>query len=427
MTVTIPKNFRQLAVLFLLFVGMFGGYLEKPSILRYALVVFLVFLCITNPYVKRNLRNNINGLFLLLFLLAAVIVVNVLIHDNSGALGNNLLALLYGFCVLLMVLLLSTCDSYGIFNTLDRYLFFINLFGVINLVVVTIQIFFVHGFLMRPEWLLRNSFYEDLCCGLFGYNATHEMTYFFCFWMLLNLYEAFCNAQPKRKRKLLVFVVCMSAWMIVISTQNDNVAFLGIYAMFLVLYILYYVGNRYKLSAKAVMKYLRYFLLLVAVVALLFIVPQTREFIVDDLIYRLNLILAPDVANANGSNERLAIVIYALQQGYGLTGIGLGAHGWVASADVGFLGFNHFGLNSISSFITLGGVPFYVLYVLLYSWLLWRMDTHNRNWLWFMAIILIVAVSSLYTVIFTSYISAIWMALSVVVFIMTKHKLKGDL
>ena len=220
----------------------------------------------------------------------------------------------------------------------------------------------------------------------------------------------------------------MTIWMIILSIQNENVAFLGMYALFLAIYMVFYINEKYKISFQAMTKYLKYIILFIVFALVLFVIPASREFIEDSFFNKIEQIFMPDVSNANGSNERLAIVLYALQSGYGITGIGLGTHGWIAStSEGGFLGFNHFGLNSISSFITLGGVPFYVICVLVYSWLLCNISMEDRTLFWFVAIAIIVVASSIYTVIFTSYISVIWLALSVVVFAMTKSRLKGNL
>ena len=162
---------------------------------------------------------------------------------DKGFLGSNFRSILYGFFALLLIQLLASTD--GLFAVLRRNLNLINLFGIFNLIVTTIQVFFIHGFFIKNEWMENNPFYEDLCCGLFGSNATHEMTYFFCFWMLLNIYEAFCISKPKRKCKLCFFVVSMTIWMWILSAYNDNVAFLGIYAMFIVIYIMYYTNLKY--------------------------------------------------------------------------------------------------------------------------------------------------------------------------------------
>ena len=426
MTIKISKNSRMISGAAILFVGMFSGYLGSLALLRYSLPV-LIFWCCLSLSIRNNLKKILKSSCFLVLLFSIITIINVIMFGDNGFLGSNLRAILYGFIALLLIQLLSSSELYNIFSVLEKGLTLINFFGVFNLIVTTIQIFFIHGFLIRSEWMESNPFYEDLCCGLFGNNSTHEMTYFFCFWMLLNIYEAFCVSKPRRKWKLCVFIVSMTIWMWALSAYNDNVAFLGIYAMLVVIYIMYYTNIKYGVFVEILAKYTKYIVMICMGAVILLSIPVSQDYIINVFFDKIGRITQFKISDVNGSNERLAIVAYALQNGYGMTGIGLGTHCWLGSVEENYLGFAHFGLNSISSFIMLGGIPFYSIWVLIYSWLLWKLNLDERGKIWFVAIILIVIVSSIYTVIFTSYVSAIWLALSIVVFAMTKVAIKGNM
>lgn len=427
MTIKISKNSRIISGTIILFVGMFSGYLGNPALLRYGLIVLIFWCCLSNLSARNNLKKILKSLYILVPLFTLITIINVSMFGDKGFFGSNLRSISYVFFTLLLIQLLASSDSYSIFAVLRKNLTLINFFGVVNLIITTIQVFFIHGFFIKNEWLENNSFYEDLCCGLFGSNATHEMTYFFCFWMLLNIYEAFCVSKQRRKWKLCLFIIGMTIWMFVLSAYNDNVAFLGIYTMLVVMYIMYYTNLKYAVFTKILAKYTKYIIMICGVILIILSIPVCRNYIWDVFFDKIGQVFQFKISEVNGSNERLAIVAYALQNGYGMTGIGLGTHGWFGSVKESYLGFAHFGLNSSSSFIMLGGVPFYAVWVLINSYLLWKLNINERGKIWLVAIIFIVIVSSTYTVIFTSYVSAIWLALSLAVFAMTKITMKGNI
>jgi cation transport ATPase len=135
--------------------------------------------------------------------------------------------------------------------------------------------------------------------------------------------------------------------------------------------------------------------------------------------------LTANASDTNGSNERLAIVAVAFQKGFGWhLGKGIGSWQWSKS---GLLGFRHFGLNSIYAFVTLGGIWFYICYTFAYAWILTKICKRriNSKFYYIITIICIVIVS-IFTVIFTSTTSTIWLSMIFATFAMIQDKIANN-
>lgn len=418
-TLRIKKDWTYNTGILLIIMGMFSKYLEWENICMYILTVLFICLIFINKTFRRTLQQNRVGLFLGGTILCVNILLNVMFTNETRCLESNLRRLLYILCVLLVVSV-TVLNKKGILRGIFENSFvFINAFGLISQIVLTLQVN-IHGFMMKDSWLAINSYYADLCDGLFGLNGTHEMTYFFCFLILYNIYHSkYRVKEPKRKIILTLYNLILIIWMAFLSTQNDNLSFAFILALMLGTYALMSAIWEGK---KLPIKIIKYTILTICVLAIIFSIPAVNAFINETLLERLNLMFAGlNSSNVLGSNERIGIVRYALKREFGWSfGIGLGSYRWVANAGESVMGFAHFGLNSISSFVMLGGMPFYILYVFFYSWIIWKMEKQKNDYLFLVIVILQVVVASFYTIIFVSFVSTIWFCLSMSLFALTK-------
>lgn len=419
------KDWTYNTGILLIIMGMFSKYLECENICMYILTLLFICLIFFNKTFRRTLQQNGVGLFLGGTILCIYILLNVMFTNETLCLESNLTRLLYILCVLLVISVL-TMNKNGILRGIfDNCFVLINAFGLISQIVLTLQVN-IYGFMIKDSWLAINSYYADLCDGLFGLNGTHEMTYFFCFLVLYNFYYSKYRVK-KRKRKIILklYNLILIIWMAFLSTKNDNLAFAFIIALMLGTYALMSAIWEEK---KLPIKIIKYTILTICVLVIIFSIPAVNTFINEILLERLNLMFVGlNSSNALGSNERIGIVRYALESEFGWSfGIGLGSYRWVANAGEYVMGFTHFGLNSISAFVMLGGMPFYILYVYFYSWIIWKMGKQKNDYLFLVIVILHVVVASFYTIIFISLVSSIWFCLSMSLFALTKHEIVSN-
>lgn len=421
-TLRIKKDWTYNTGILLIIMGMFSKYLECENICVYILTLLFICLIFINKTFRRTLQQNIVGLFWGGTILCIYILLNVMFTNETRCLGSNLRSLLYILCVVLVISVL-TLNKKGILRgVFENSFVLINAFGLISQIVLALQVN-IHGFMMKDSWLAINSYYPDLCDGLFGLNGTHEMTYFFCFLVLYNFYHSKYRVKVrKRKIILTLYNLILIIWMAFLSTQNDNLSIAFILPLMLVTYALMSAIWEGK---KLPIKIIKYAILTICVLVIIFSIPAVNAFINEILLERLDLMFAGlNSSNVLGSNERIGIVRYALEGEFGWSfGIGLGSYRWVANAGESVRGFTHFGLNSISAFIMLGGMPFYVLYVSFYSWIIWKMEKQKNDYLFLVIVILQVVVASFYTIIFISLVSSIWFCLSMSLFALTKHEI----
>lgn len=416
----IKKDWAYNTGILLIIMGMFSKYLECEKICMYILTLLFICLIFINITFRRTLQQNRVGLFFGTTILSGYILLNVLFTNETRYLESNLK---YPLCILSVLLVISvlTLNKKGILSDIfEKSFVLINTFGLINQIVLTVQVN-IHGFMMKDSWLAINSYYEDLCDGLFGLNGTHEMTYFFCFLILYNFYYSKYIAKG-RKRKIMLglYNLFLIIWMAFLSTQNDNISYAFILALMLGTYTLMSATWEGK---KLPIKIIKYTFLTICVLVIVFNIPGVNTFINEILLERFRLMFVGlNYSNALGGNERLGIVYYALEREFGWSfGIGLGSYKWVTNAGESFMGFAHFGLNSLSAFVTLGGMAFYILYVCFYSWIIWKMDKQKNDYLFLGIVILQVVVASFYTIIFTSFVSSIWFCLSMSLFTLAKN------
>lgn len=369
----IKKDWLYNTGILIIIMGMISKYLECEKICIYILTLIFICLIFINKTFRRTLQQNGVGLFLGGTILCVYILLNVMYTNETHYLESNLRYLLCILCALMFISLLMQNKKEILKSVFENSFVLINAFGLISQIVLTLQVN-IRGFMMKDSWLAINSFYADLCDGLFGLNGTHEMTYFFCFLVLYNFYYSkYKVKERKRKNILVLYNLILIIWMAFLSTQNDNLALAFILALMLGTYALMTaIWEGKKLPTKII----KYTIWAICVFVIIFSISAVNEFINEVLLERLNLMfISVNSSNALGSNERLGMLYYALAREYVWSfGIGLGSYRWVANVGESVMGFTHFGLNSLSAFVILGGMPFYILYVCFYSWIIWKMD-----------------------------------------------------
>lgn len=416
------KNFIEILVIYyLIFMCLFSPRIGFQVFWNLSLFAVLLCLLYLDKDFKKVLVKRKTGHLFFSALFLFCFIVNITSTKETQFLFRNIRSMSYSMCIVLIVSCLFASEKKNLIVLLRTSFSFFNLVGVANLIVLTLQEQY-RGFLMPSSWMEQNSYYPDLCAGLFGFNGTHDLTSFFSFLVVLNMYTAFCaENRAKRRTGILIYTGLLVLWMMILSTKNDNIGFIVVVAFFVASFIVLNAIWEGKLKRQSFIRFfITVFLLLFVTIVVFSFDNSVGDFINDTVLFKINKLIHATGETAMGSDERLAIVRVAFGNGYAWTvGLGLGSHYWTADS-AAFLGFSGFGQNSISSFITLGGVGFYMLVCIWYSWVLWTACNEKKDKLFFFFILISIIVLSIYTIIFINPISMFWYALIVMVFIVLK-------
>ncbi|MBM7869845.1 hypothetical protein JOC70_001315 [Clostridium pascui] len=405
------KNIAVLCILeFILFFGFFSRYIEYSGIWNSMLAIGTIVVLGTEKKCRKSFIRNRRFMICLLCTIL-LIGMGIIFANSNEFLKDNLLTMLYPFLICAIIFSVAYAKSEAVSNFFDMNFYLVNAIWLINLFVLSRQIT-GSGFMIKSSWLALNGFYADQSCGLFGNSGTHELGLFSIFVLLYNFYYVDFKVESSIKRKACLFyTIITEGMMLYFSTYNENMTLFLLMPIFAIMYILLKIDWTSHNVVKRVSKLGKYFLLMLVMVAIILSVPQQRNYIYEELSARVMKILTFDVSVINGSNERLAIPYYGLTNEWGWKfGKGIGA--WRLHKG-GYLGFNHFGLSSVGSFINLGGIWFYLLYCFLNAIMLQEICNRGRKSGMFLIVTLCsVILLSIYTVIFTSSVSIIWLALS---------------
>lgn len=402
----------QLIIIFIIANGLFSKYIEHTTLWNWASLVLLI-LAVSSKH-KRIITLKNNADMILSFVAVLILlIIGIFFSESNEFIFANLITVTYPAVICLLALFVSE-NNFSI-AYLDSLFKFLNVVWLINLIVLFLQIQGT-GFLIKRSWLEINSFYQDHWCGLFGNSGTHELSMFSIFMLVYNLYySAYKLDNYKKKRRLVIYTIITEAVMLVFSAYNENIALFALLPGFALLYYLLKIEWTSRNISQWIVQYGKYILLVIIIIGLVFAIPTIRKYIMESIINRLNKVLVFETLQTNGSNERFAIPLYALKNGWGWRlGKGFGAWGLHLG---GYMGFGHFGLNSISSFITLGGIWFYIAYSSFYASVLKALCGVRKNGskLWIAGMIAVVVLTS-YTILFSSVVCSVWFTMTFLIF-----------
>lgn len=429
-------SLNDLAFCFILCLALLSGYFGGAAVgfawasPLWNLGIMAMFAAILLEYIvnkhfnKRIVRILLVGVIIFVGFLAVSYVCGI----DRGYAKRNLLTIVKVTIIQMSILMLANIRYFDFFKELKKCFWVFNFWGFLNMAVLTIQIN-VRGFLMLPAWLSMNTYYEDLCSGLFGYNGTHRLSIYMTFLFLYNLYYAEFELRKKsRQKRLYIYNFLLLGWHFVLSTKNDNMTIYMLTAIFFVGYIFMDMHWRQYLIVTKLFKWLKYIAVGLLVVIIVFTIPVTREFIMDGVIGRIMKLTTVTSSTGSGSTERLSILLYSFENGFGYgigKGIGYFPFGgdWETNASV--VGFQHFGLSSMSSIIYLLGLWFYLFYVVWISKMYQGMCRKNDR-LFLIVILFIMLFLTFYTTNFTSTPMSTSLMLLFAVFCMMEEKIRMD-
>lgn len=389
-----------LVIEFILFFGMFArynGHSEEWFSWFYRLTILFLF---CYPGFWKVLQKH--------YWVVISFIVTIILFYLSADYGKewknvryNLDTCLKSIMILAVLFLLVQINGKEFWITIKRNFLLINGFFVFNLVALAVQISGT-PFLIKEEWLLANSFYPDLCSGLFGKNGTHILGFFAVFVLLFNLQYA--REIEIRRHSLLIYCYCgiTMILMLFFSTYNDNFTLFFLYGLAILSFILIvFHGNK-----KKMLLYICSSIgVAIVLIIILSILPQTREWMNRMFIGRFLRFMR---------SERLSLVVFALKnKSTYFLGKGMGIESIITGEKFGF---KHFGMNSASSFLLLGGLWYYISYSSLLSvFLYYFKSSTERKTIRFMIIMGLVVLLSFYTTFFSNVYAILWTSMIVLV------------
>lgn len=380
--------------------------------------------CANKHFDRRTVRILLVGGIIFVGFLAVSCICGI----DRGYARKNLLTICKVTVAEISIFMLANSRHFNFFQELKKNFWLFNFWGFLNMIVLTIQIN-VKGFMMPSAWLSMNTYYEDLCSGLFGYNGTHRLSIYMTFLFLYNMYFAEFEIQKESKqKKLYIYNFFLLGWHFMLSTRNDNMTIYMLTAIFFAAYIFMDMHWRKYPIAKTLYKCLKYVAVGLLAVIIVFAVPTTREFIMDGVIKRIMKLTTVTASTGSGSTERLSILLYSFENGFGYgigKGIGYFPFGgdWETNSSV--VGFRHFGLSSMSSLIYLLGIWFYLFYTLWITKIYQGMCRH-KDAIFFFVILCIMLFLTFYTTNFTSTPMSTCLMMLFAVFCMMEEKIRMD-
>lgn len=327
---------------------------------------------------------------------------------------SNIRSIIYAALPLMFLSDLVVKDTRYVDSILLNSFWGINGYAILNVIISVIQVFHPGFMAGNSSWI--NTMPEDLICGTFGYSCTPQFGMFYLFVIFYNIYYVIRKPQRKWVKKYNIFIILYT---IIISILNDNKA---VYFELLLFIIIYFSLNRNlnikrKMRRRAIYPYLGLFLLMVFILVIYYVIPSFRELLNSNLLYAINLFLEATRSESvfgYGSAERVYTIIHAFTKYDAIRfGYGTGAYIWQAGTA---LGFTHFGLADLGSFLCLGGIWFTIFVLVFFLLCLIDITAINRDKINQTIMFLILLALFFYSQIITSNTLCIILACIMIVF-----------
>lgn len=279
----------------------------------------------------------------------------------SNILSNGLMQL-YPMIYVFYITYICKYEQELIDNFIKKGFWIFNITMIANIVVMIIQINSPYS-INAVNTSAEISFYQDLISGLFAYASTHIVSLFTSFIVIYNLSYMHKIQKAAMKFLLSIYLCLIVILSFYISLNNDNKAFFLIFPLSILFYIF---------MIESTNKRVKRGLMCVSLIPIAFFIlystnTYVQNFFDENIMSTVNIIQsAIKIGNqANGSNERIAILGYAFKlpstwifgEGFGNTSI----------YQSGYHGFNHFGQADMGSLLILGGVWYTLLLFYYYS------------------------------------------------------------
>lgn len=378
MKILVTKSFslNKFVYAFILCLGLFSGYFGGAEVgfvwtsTLWNVGIMLMFIAIIHHYFSsRTIDLPTLKIVLIGIVICIVIVfVNIVLGINHGYAIKNLLNIFKVVMVNICLFLFARNPRSHLFEMLKSSFLLLNIFGVLNMIVLTIQIN-IKGFMIPDLWQSMNSYYPDLCAGLFGYNGTHRLGLFMSFLFIYNLYISDYVIKKNKKKSLYIYNLLLLIWHLVLSTQNDNMAIYVLTVIFLFSYIFFKIYWKNRSLLKIAIIWIKLLAPITIISIIVLILTPIGSYIFDDVMERIIRLFTVTSSTGSGSTERVSILLYSFERDFGLA-LGRGIGFFPFGGDEEFndsTGFKHFGISSMTSFIYLMGIWFYACILIWFS------------------------------------------------------------
>lgn len=423
---------NDIALAVVLYCALFSAYLVRINDFTMVFVSLLEHICVFGTFlllainILKNSRFDYKTFRIIVIgslIYCGLLLINFANTQNFGFELKNILTLSKMIVVELIVIMIAKSKSFDFFAAMRKLFYFFNIWGILNMVVITIQIN-VKGFMLPEAWLLMNSYYDDLCAGLFGYNGTHKLGMYMTFLFLYNIYMAEFHAGNIKKKMLYVYNFIILAWDFVLSTYNDNMT---VY-MLTVIGLTFYIILRMHWTGFSIFRsfnWIKYAALFFFGVIILLFIPAVQDFLFNTVFSRVTRLFSVTATSSFASAERLSIILSSFDQGFGYSfGEGLGFSPLREGDDTNpLIGFQHFGISSMSALIYLTGIWFF-LFLVFWKTLIYRELSRSRDKVFHFITILFVLFISFYTTLFTSLNTTVFMIFIFVVYCMMEESIR---
>ena len=417
------QSFEFFAFEYIFIMALISNYIENYALWRIGQgTIFILLFLLYKKSTKRYLSNYRITVPVVLYIF--LYVASIIASDDYTFLLTNTVKLLAPVLSCLIISKLSFDDPSKINKMLVANFWIINIWWIANIIIILIQVSGVPLFI-KTEWLSQNRLYADLCCGLFGYNRTHEICFFSCFVTIFNV--SCSKGFIKFKKYLTAFFVIISVLAAgYVSVFNDNIAFFLFLPAFVLIYLYFY----WQLSESNLRKRVKKYLFIIISIAVIIFICSSIKPIVDTfdeiVVHRVERVLFAGklLGATSGSNERLAQILYVLDQ----------SESWLFGSGIGHEivnehfsnGFAHFGMNSASSSIWLVGVWTFLLHLVIISQCIltcMHIPKKKRKKFFVVCFFALLVITS-YSNILISQSSVVWIALCFVSMSLTDNKYK---
>lgn len=298
-----------------------------------------------------------NELKVMAVVLIVLFSINTIVNlSNTDNIKSNFLMLLYPAVYVFYIAFLSWNRSQFIDSVLKRAFLLLNATMVINLIAIYLQITKPYSIVARGVQE-EITYYEDTISGLFGYGLTHVVSLFTVFIILYNLSYRKQMTSKLSRCILNIYIFIITGVSLYFALYNDNKALFLLLPLAVLIYWFAEQETRSKRINRIVVTSCS---LAIGLFLIYSLSASARTFIDNNLLNTITMISKSWSlgTKANGSNERVAIVGYALlKKSTWLLGEGFGNSHLYAS---GYSGFRHFGQSDFGSLLLLGGVWLYV-------------------------------------------------------------------
>lgn len=378
----------KIIIFYLLGYAFFLNWLTGEGIGKYSyslISVIILILIVKFNYVRKI---PLTG-WLVMFINVLVISFNLMEFGLQEYTLNSLIFWTYGNIIIILFFnVVNFINREDLRKFIQGYLFYIfNIYFLINVPIIILQLNHTY-FMMR--FTDKNPMYADHITGLIGASGTHILSLFWLSLILINL----SKVKTKKDWALILITLAEISFMLIISSYNDNTAFIVI----LVIAIVQYFFKEIK--KHNIRELLKPILIIISILVILIIAKgynnRLNNFYKNRVQVKIDQYLGYKGYNPE---ERAALFDYALEYGNGYTtGKGIGSIKNYSDPNLPI----HFGMSSISSKTYEGGLIYLMSIIIVYAYFTNKLFFKPNKVSAFL-LALNYGILSIYTTIFSDY------------------------